>query len=302
MCTEYIGQLESEIASRTNEAHELRLQNRTLYEENARLTDLAHMLLSSPHFSSFMDEMSVNGMPQPQATQQQSQQGQQQQQQQQQSSQQQTPQPPQPQPTVSQPSMQTSVPKDANPNQTSQEFQMQQNPQAGMVMVPNQGVDMSTMGLSNGGWNSGIDINYANTPVFAVTEVPQGPAIDTDILSGKSSSCILPEPTKSEIPALERPPMAEGAKQESTGVENPEVEFDESDPAFALFASESPSTSPSQENVDESFEGIQSEKTSPAFELVVQSEAKANEHRFSQLCLSMEAEFERVSMVTSHLL
>ena len=301
MCAEYIGQLESEIASRTNEAHDLRLQNRTLYEENARLTDLAHMLLSSPHFSSFMDEMSVNGMPQPQATQQQSQQGQQQQQQQQQSSQQQTPQPPQPQPTVSQPSMQTSVPKDANPNQTSQEFQMQQNPQAGMVMVPNQGVDMSTMGLSNGGWNSGIDINYANTPVFAVTEVPEGPAIDTDILSGKSSSFVLPEPTKNEVPTLERPQFAE-TEFTATGVENPEVEIDESDPAFALFASESPSTSPSRENVDESFEGIQTEKTAPAYELVVQSEAKANEHRFSQLCLSMEAEFQRVSMVTSHLL
>lgn len=297
MCTEYIGQLESEIASRTNEAHDLRLQNRTLYEENARLTDLAHMLLSSPHFSSFMDEMSVNGMPQPQATQQQSQQPQQQQQ----SSQQQTPQPPQPQPTMSQPPMQTNVPKDANPNQTSQEFQMQQNPQAGMVMVPNQGVDMSTMGLSNGGWNSGIDINYANTPVFAVTEVPEGPAIDIDILSGKSSSFVLPEPIKNEVPTLERPQFAE-TEFTATGVENPEVEIDESDPAFALFASESPSTSPSQENVDESFEGIQTEKTAPAFELVVQSEAKTNEHRFSQLCLSMEAEFQRVSMVTSHLL
>lgn len=296
MCAEYIGQLESEIASRTNEAHDLRLQNRTLYEENARLTDLAHMLLSSPHFSNFMDEMSVNGMPQPQATQQQSQQSQQQQ-----SSQQQTPQPPQPQPTMSQPPMQTNVPKDANPNQTSQEFQMQQNPQAGMVMVPNQGVDMSTMGLSNGGWNSGIDINYANTPVFAVTEVPEGPAIDTDILSGKSSSFVLPEPTKNEVPTLERPQFAE-TEFTATGVENPEVEIDESDPAFALFASESPSTSPSRENVDESFEGIQTEKTAPAYELVVQSEAKANEHRFSQLCLSMEAEFQRVSMVTSHLL
>lgn len=295
MCTEYIGQLESEIASRTNEAHDLRLQNRTLYEENARLTDLAHMLLSSPHFSSFMDEMSVNGMPQPQATQQQPQQ-----QQQQQSSQQQTPQPPQPQPAMSQPSMQANVPKDANPNPTSQEFQMQQNPQAGMVMVPNQGVDMSTMGLSNGGWNSGIDINYANTPVFAVTEVPEGPAIDTDVLSGKSSSFILPESTKNEVPTLERPSFAE-EQSTTTGVENPEIELDESDPAFALFASQ-PSTSPSQEIADESFEGIQSEKTTPAFELVVQSEVKANEHRFSQLCLSMEAEFQRVSIVTSHLL
>lgn len=255
------------------------------------MTDLAHMLLSSPHFSSFMDEMSVNGMPQPQATQQQPQQPQQQQ----------APQPPQPQPAMSQPPMQGNAPKDANPNpnSTSQEFQMQQNPQAGMVVVPNQGMDMSAMGLNNGGWNSGIDINYANTPVFAVTEVPEGPAIDTDILSGKSSSFVIPEPTKNDVPTLERPPVVEEAKEESaTGFENPDVEFDESDPAFALFAD----TPSSRETTDESFDGIQSEKSSPAFELVVQSESKASAHRFSQLCLSMEAEFQRVSTVTSHLL
>lgn len=45
---EYIGQLETEIATRTTEAHELRLQKCALYEENARLNDLARMLLGSP--------------------------------------------------------------------------------------------------------------------------------------------------------------------------------------------------------------------------------------------------------------
>lgn len=283
---EYIGQLESEIASRTNEAHDLRIQNRSLYEENSRLTDLAHMLLSSPHFSSFMEEMNVNGMPQL-PTQQQSQQPQPQpQQQQQQPSQQSQPQ------AMPQPS----VPKDANPNAASQEFQMPQN----VVMVPNQGMDMSALGLNNGGWNSGIDINYANVPVFAVTEVPEGPAIDPEVLSRKSSSVVescLPGPTKDEAPTLDRPPMVEESKKEYTGVENPDFEIDENDPAFTLFL-DSPATSSSQETPEKPFEGVKSEK----FELVVEGESQATADRFAQLCLSMEAAFQRVSMVTSHLL
>lgn len=56
-CAEYIGQLESEVAARTNEAYETRLQNRALYDDNARLNDLARMLLGSPHFAKFLNEI-----------------------------------------------------------------------------------------------------------------------------------------------------------------------------------------------------------------------------------------------------
>lgn len=292
---EYIGQLESEIASRTNETHDLRLQNRALYEENSRLTDLAHMLLSSPHFSNFMDEMNVNGMPQPQATQQQPQAQAQPQPQQQQPSQ-----PSQPQQAMAQPSMQSNVPKESNPSATPQEFQMQQNSQAGMVMVPNQGMDMSTMSLNNGGWNSGIDMNFTNAAVFAVMELPEGPSLDTEAISGKSSSLLgncLPQPSKDEVPAFECPPVAEESK-ESMGIENPDVEIDESDPAFALFL-DSP---PSSQETSEQFDGVKSEKASPIFELVVEGDSRTSADRIAQLCLSMEAAFQRVSTATSHLL
>ncbi|GAB1199227.1 hypothetical protein APSETT444_008573 [Aspergillus pseudonomiae] len=250
---EYIGQLESEVAARTNEAHELRLQNRALYEENARLTDLARMLLSSPNFSQFLDEMSINGVtssaqPQP---------PQQQQPQQLQSQ-------PQPQQQQQQPTMQPSMPKDTNHGHGAQEFAMQQNPQVGMVVVPNQGLDVAAMGMNNAGWNSGIDMNY-NPSVFAVLEVPEPSIIDTEILSGKSSSVgsYLPEITdsKNELPVFDRMPMSEEA---SVGVENPDVEFDESDPAFALFA-DSPATS-QQESFDISFNGVESEKSAHAFD------------------------------------
>ncbi|GMF76336.1 unnamed protein product [Aspergillus oryzae] len=284
---QYIGQLESEVAARTNEAHELRLQNRALYEENARLTDLARMLLSSPNFSQFLDEMSVNGV----STSAQPQPPQQQQPQQLQSQSQ-----PQQQPT-----MQANVPKDTSHGHGAQEFAMQQNPQVGMVVVPNQGLDVAAMGMNNAGWNSGIDMNY-NPSVFAVLEVPEPSVIDTEILSGKSSvGSYLPEITdsKNEMPVFERMPMSEEPKEASFGVENPDVEFDESDPAFALFA-DSPATS-QQESLDNSYNGFESEKSAHAFELVVETESQDAEKRFSYLCHSMDAAFERVSMVTSHL-
>lgn len=271
------------MAARTTEAHELRLQNRALYEENAHLTDLARMLLSSPHFSSFLDDLNVSGASsnQPQA--------------------QQHPQPPQlpsqPQAPVSQPAMQTSAPKDPTPNANAgpQEFPMQQTADVGMVMVPNQAVDVSSMGLNNGGWNSGIDMNFANTPVFAVMDVPQGPVIDAEMLSGKSSSIVdacMPETTKDSIPSLDRPPVVEEAPVESKGVD---LEISDPDPLF-----DGTPVTPSDET-PESFEGVQPEKESPMFELVVESEAKAAANRLKQLCDSMEGSFQRISKATSHL-
>ena len=201
-----------------------------------------------------------------------------------------------------QPTMQANVPKDTNQGHGSQEFAMQQNAQVGMVVVPNQGLDVAAMGMNNAGWNSGIDMNY-NPSVFAVLEVPEPSIIDTEILSGKSSSAgtYLPEitGTKNEMPVLERLPMSEEPKEASFGVENPDVEFDESDPAFALFA-DSPATS-QQQSLDNPFNGVESEKSAHAFELVVETELQDAETRFSYLCHSMDAAFQRVSMVTSHL-
>ncbi|PLB44627.1 hypothetical protein P170DRAFT_393035 [Aspergillus steynii IBT 23096] len=287
---EYIGQLESEVAARTNEAHDLRMQNRALFEENARLTDLAHMLLSSPNFSQFLDEQGINGLPTSNQPQQQSQSQQQQAQ----------PQAQQQPPTMSQPPMQASLPKETPPTHSPQDYPMQQNPQ--MVMVPNQGLDVSAMGLNNGGWNSGIDMNYANTPIFAVFEVPEPPVMDTEILSGKGSplGSLLPETAsnKEEAPVLECPPVTEQPQAPGVGVENPDVEIDESDPAFALFA-DLPTSVP--ESSDKPFEGVTSDKSEPVFELIVENESKATAQRFAHFCHSMEASFQRVSMFTSHL-
>ncbi|KKK15929.1 hypothetical protein AOCH_000644 [Aspergillus ochraceoroseus] len=290
---EYIGQLESEVAARTNEAHELRVQNRTLYEENARLTDLARMLLSSPHFSQFLDEMNVNSVPVPsQAQPHQPQQSQ--------------PQPQPQQPALSQaPMPQGNMPKDPAISHGQQEFSMSQGSQVGMMMVPNQAMDVSAMNMNNGGWNSGIDMNFGNAPVFAVLEVPEPAIVDAEILSGKSSSFVetyIPEisSSKDDAPVLERLSIVEQPQQQTavTGVENPDVEIDESDPAFALFVDQ-PRTTPAQESAP-SFEGIQSDKA-PSLALVVENDSKTAANRLAYLCDSMEAAFQRVSLMTSHL-
>lgn len=263
------------MAARTSEAHEVRLQNRALYEENARLNDLARMLLGSPHFSNFLNEVE----------------GPQQQQQQQPQQPQQTQQTQQPAP---QPNMQAMPKENAN---RGQEFQMQQNAQPNMVMMPNQGMDPN-MAMNNAGWNSGIDMNFGNTPVFAVMEVPEGPALDAEVLSGKSSSFNLPESSKNDAPIVETP-TSESSIQSDIGVSNPDVEIDESDPAFALFVD---APAPTSSDSEITFEGVSSEKASE-FELVVDTSVVSDsaKRNFNALCMSIDAAFERVSAVTSHL-
>lgn len=170
---------------------------------------------------------------------------------------------------------------------------MQQNPQPGMVMVPNQGMDASMM--NNASWNSGIDMNYGNTPVFAVLDVPEGPALDFAALSGKTSSV---SDSKDEAPVLNLPERQVSAQRSDVGVANPDVEIDESDPAFALFVDSPVRATVSDDDVF--FEGVETDKAAPHFELVVDQTA-ANQSRFNYLRSSMEAAFDRVSLVTSHL-
>ncbi|OJD25288.1 hypothetical protein ACJ73_03344 [Blastomyces percursus] len=303
---EYIGQLEGEVASKTNEANDLRLQNRALAAENARLMDLTRMLLSSPHFASFLNDMSINGLPSPQPGQQQAAM----------------------QPT---PQQQQQAPKDPNPSHASANIQMQ-NSQAGLAMVPEQAADFAGIDMNTPGWNTGIDMSYNNTPVFAVMDVPEGPDLDSAVLSGKSSNYVGPisssEEPKEQIPSIERPPLPavdDSADQE--GMEsmkpNPEVEIDESDPSLALFYDQprrtsSPATVPTP-TFEDTFGDITPEKLFARIDLVVHNEnfpeqqeqagstayigvSTATMVRFEQLCASMEGAYQRVSLVTAHLL
>lgn len=288
---EYIGQLEGEVAAKTNEANDLRVRNRALAEENSRLTDLTRMLLSSSHFSSFLNDISMNGLPPPPL--------------------QQTP--------ASQAPVQSNPPKDANPNLANQDVQMQQDPQVGMALIPEQGVDYGSntgLDMNNTGWNTGIDMNFTNAQVFAVMDVPEGPPIDTSIISGKSSNTVGPcesDESKEHVPPIERPTPAEDKTEKAFGKPVPEIEIDESDPAFALFIDQPDTSTTAEETSTEStiepfedlFGGVVPEKVFARIDLLVDDGSndvgRAAVHRFDRLCTSMEAAFQRISNVTSHL-
>ncbi|AEO62010.1 hypothetical protein MYCTH_2316740 [Thermothelomyces thermophilus ATCC 42464] len=57
---EYISWLETQLTDKVNEAGLLRAQNQALIEENARLTGLTKMLLSSEHFRDMLADLSSN--------------------------------------------------------------------------------------------------------------------------------------------------------------------------------------------------------------------------------------------------
>ncbi|KAF4988898.1 hypothetical protein FGRMN_9479 [Fusarium graminum] len=233
---EYITQLEAEIANKVSENGDLRTQNRALLDENKRLTDLTRMLLSSPSFSNFLDDMSSN----PAAVQQ-------------------TPQlkvEPQPE--------QRQMPKDINPYNSQQSSQHQ----IGMAMIPEQNMDFSMLTL-DGSFNFQPQVFVVDTP-----EIPD--IIDTAVLSGKTSNFVEPifdsEEEKLEVPAIERP--AEKPEAIESADAPIDVEF-ESDPEFALFHTEPATITEQPKELDterlshvDIFGGVESEKVLSRLELI----------------------------------
>ncbi|KAI9764762.1 MAG: hypothetical protein M1840_008031 [Geoglossum simile] len=291
---EYIGQLETEVAAKTNEANDLKVQNRALMEENTRLSDLTRMLLSSPSFSSFLDTLSpVDGLQAPvEATARPS--------------------------TSTKAHRQTEnpttnasrAPKDANPYAAHQHV--------GMALIPDTNTDLSMFELDNNRTTSYLPgVWGANQPqVFSVLELPEGPAvdqIDTSALSGKSSSftseLFSSDEAKVEAPTVERMPTIE----DQTGkvcvipVARLEEDLDESDPALSLFA-DSPVTettkveTPTFVPVLELLRGITVGKA-PRFELVSDQAADrdvtaTDMDLFRRLCDSTEAALRRIDALT----
>ena len=271
---EYISQLESEIAGKVNENGDLRAQNRALMDENKRLSDLTRMLLSSPSFSNFLDNLSANPSTIPAPLQQAQQQQQQQQQQQRQS------------------------PKDVSPYGSQQSQQ-----QIGMAMIPEQTMDFSMLSLGNNPYAS-------YQPQVFVVDTPEVPSIDTSVLSGKNSNFVEPllesDDDKVEVPSIERPVE----RSEPTVVKSgPTDEHFDSDPEFALFHSEpAAATEPVKEldtdslsNVD-IFGGIESEKILARYELVDATEEEASAiiamARVQRISDSIESVVSRLELLT----
>ena len=281
------------------EADDLRSENDALKSENTRLTDLTRMLLSSSAFSTFLDDLSNNGLPAA------------------------------PVPTPSSATSSTSshqqvqsVCKDANPNQRHFQSQSQGGAQIGMALVPDTQMDFSVFdNTTANAWAANLEIPF-NTQVFSVCELPQGPAVDSmdvGFLSGKSFDSlesfssskakeevvnVEPMPTKLEMERLDK-------KMEVTFTE---IELDASNPAFALFVDypvtcpSTPSEPKSSDSEYQVFGGIELEKAFARVDLVIEDGnheggevSAAVMSRFEMICSDMEEAFRRIAAITSHL-
>lgn len=296
---EYIGQLEGEIAAKAAEADDLRAKNSDLIAENTRLTDLTRMLLASPAFSTFLNDLS-GSVPSSSAPAQAS------------SSPGQTP-------TMKTEQIPSRPHKDVNPHQATRQQARNSQPndqQVGMILMPEPSADYTAFDTNNPGWtDNNMDFSLYDAQVFAVTEIPEGPSFDqlnSDILSGKSSNIVGPyAANKDEIPVIELMPSlpSEAENVIEANESNDDIEFDESDPAFALFADSLSTSQPTPlEPQEQIFGSIGVEKAFGRVELVLEDDlcddeqvSSATMERFQRLCSIMEAASERISAVTSHL-
>ncbi|KAF7864423.1 hypothetical protein EAF04_006557 [Stromatinia cepivora] len=263
---EYISQLEGEIAVKVNENMDLKSQNRALMEENTRLSDLTRMLLSSPAFSGFLDTLSSNP-----ATQQA---------------------PPPPQQTPIQHEQPIQVRKDVNPYAAQQQIQQQQH--IGMVMIPEQAMDFAMLDINADGFGY-------QPQVYSVLSLPEL-VIDSSILSGKSSDLVGPlefDDVKVELPIVERKLVHELAPS-AVVEETIDEEFD-ADPAFALFAEDTTSSTPSSTNFNFGFDFSTLGLNKPSqFEFIIrdiESEKVMSTNAFeraTKLCNSLDSMMERL--------
>ncbi|KAL8810019.1 MAG: hypothetical protein Q9223_003739 [Gallowayella weberi] len=288
---EYIGQLEGEIAAKTAEAEDLLAKNSALMAENTRLTDLTRMLLESPAFSTFLDQMSGTDKQTSTETQE------------------------EPAPKTEEPHQ--NAPKDVNPHQASPQIHSEQSDaQVGLAMMPETYINLNA---GNTGWVENMDFGLYDAQVYAVTSMPEGPAVDhfdPGSLSGKFSSFLEPfvsERCKQDAPVIEYPsfPMCEFNKQMRPAEEfEGSSEFDESDAAFALYSdkvsevSKPMATDPTNDLLGsippgKAFDGLELRLVDDVHECC-QVDAAAME-KFLRFCAVMEAPSRRVASVVSHL-
>lgn len=281
--SEYIGQLEGEVAVKVQENNELRTQNRALMDENARARGFIERLLRHQAFTPFLEELSRDEALQPSKA-----------------------------PVTAVPSS-TPAPAPASTQfQTPQFTGMSQpeNTHVGMTMVPEPQIDFSVLNLNNNGNNWAVNNGFGYQPqpsVFAVHELPEGPVnpLDIQAMSGKGYSAIFNaeddstvEEVKMDYPVIERPMPSE--KSCAIGVE--QVEDDEDD----LYASTpAPSAaravSASLENQESLF--TNPEKAFAHFSLVISDEAQeaALADHLARRIAAMEPTLQRIAAITSML-
>ena len=292
---------------KSNETNDLRSENRALREENTRLSDLTRMLLSSSAFSTFLDDLSLSSLPADPTSSEQARQK-----------------------STSTPrqtdSVLPSVQKDASPAVIAQHRRQAQHEnvtQIGMTLLPESNMDFSALDLEqNDSWALGSMTSGPwdshTSQVFSVMDIPQGPAVDQvdfSSLSGKTSHFVggdLPSvDNKVELPEVDTMPILQ--KFPTAGlsecIDNSNVHINGSDPIYALY-DDTPTlhSSSSSDAADETFHEMSPEKLFARYQMVLKSEASAEEgeisnasmDRFTSTCQSADAALQRISRMTSH--
>lgn len=278
--------LEDQVRASEDEAANLKTELTAVQEENQRLLTFTKLLLSSQAVKNFVAELSTDAIDAFQAGEEQS-----------------APQQAQQQP---QQPMQQPYGGDEMPQQT----QLQQNTMQGMTMMTGTELDLGNNNSNN--WGTGMNFNFG-AQVFALTELPE-PSIDlfdSSFLSGKGSDGVssLMRSVKDDVPTIEAMPH-DDVIEKTVDTCNDNVDFDESDPAYALFA-DTPckSTSTSSEPKYLLFGTIAPEKAFERLNLVVNGGAAdediavstATIARFESLCHGLDAAFECLASFTAHL-
>ena len=300
---EYIGQLEGEINVKNTECEDLRRKNEQLKAENTRLTDLTQMLLSSPHFQPFLEELgrseaaASGNMPS---------------------------QVPRLQLHTPAPVSQTSSrSKDVNPNHVIP-HQSQDNMHIGLTMVPEEpAIDFTVIDPLNTHYgHSDFSPLYMNSQVYAVTAVPQGPAVDRPdfgLLSGKLSNFVGPY-SPLEDNGKDEPLSVHSLPAKTNTIETIEtpaenLTIDVSDAALALYSGSEGSLSVAAPRTvapeDSMFGEIELDKAFSRIELSIDSTANitieseissAVLERFERLCSRCDLLSSRIATHTAHLL
>ena len=184
-------------------------------------------------------------------------------------------------------------------------------------------MDYNVFNPINNGWAGSMDFGNFNAQVFSVLDLPRGPAvdvIDSDYLSGKTSEfsdAFSFTPSKKDEPVIEEMPrVSTQAIAAATEIdESTDDKFDESDPAYALYADNPVHTesSPVDSDTYQVFGSVELEKAFARIDLVdsLETELEAPQQdtyissatmaRFHRICSSMDMTSMRIEAWTAHL-
>jgi hypothetical protein len=210
------------------------------------------MLLSSPAFSGFLNELSSHGMPAPPATTTSNQQSQ----------------------TKSQP---RPTHKDVNPHQASRQMQNQQ-PQINMAMIPE--TDFSVLEQPMNTWNSIPSNDYQ---VFSVSAVPEVPMLDLTPLSGKASSPITLEAMKDAPQIAELPAWVNNTAESVTTSSS-----DDENEAFALYNDTPSPTTTSPYSLDSFLASAKPNTTKFMFDISTAVDESSSLAQLKRMCAAMD--------------